>query len=87
MTAGGDTKSTSAGPFHPDSSAESMNNNDNRNDNHNDINNSAHPPLLEIPEEVYAVRKSALQVLKPLTRSWVRVWNIFVGMSRVAIIF
>ena len=35
-------------------------------------NSSAHPPLLEIPEEVYAVRKSALQVLKPLTRSWVR---------------
>lgn len=35
-------------------------------------NRSAHPPLLEIPEEVYAVRKSALQVLKPLTRSWVR---------------
>jgi hypothetical protein len=30
-----------------------------------------HPPLLEIPEEVYAVRKAALQVLKPLTSSWV----------------
>jgi hypothetical protein len=32
---------------------------------------TAHPPLLEIPEEVYAVRKAALQVLKPLTSSWV----------------
>lgn len=30
-----------------------------------------HPPLLEIPEEVYTVRKSALTVLKPLTRTWV----------------
>lgn len=29
------------------------------------------PPLLEIPEEIYDVRKSALQVLKPLTRTWV----------------
>ena len=30
------------------------------------------PPLLEIPEEVYSVRKAALQVLKPLTKTWVR---------------
>jgi hypothetical protein len=30
-----------------------------------------HPPLLEIPEEVYGVRKAALQMLKPLTRTWV----------------
>jgi hypothetical protein len=30
-----------------------------------------HPPLLEIPEEIYGVRKAALQVLKPLTRTWV----------------
>lgn len=30
-----------------------------------------HPPLLEIPEEVYNIRKSALTVLKPLTRTWV----------------
>ena len=29
------------------------------------------PPLLEIPEEIYAIRKAALQVLKPLTASWV----------------
>lgn len=29
------------------------------------------PPLIEIPEEIYAVRKAALQVLKPLTRTWV----------------
>jgi len=30
------------------------------------------PPLLEIPEDIYAVRKSALQVMKPLIGSWVR---------------
>jgi hypothetical protein len=29
-------------------------------------------PLLEIPEEIYAVRKAALQVLKPLNKTWVR---------------
>jgi hypothetical protein len=29
------------------------------------------PPILEIPEEVYAVRKAALQVMKPLTKTWV----------------
>lgn len=29
------------------------------------------PPLLEIPEEIYAVRKAALQVLKPLNKTWV----------------
>ena len=29
------------------------------------------PPLLEIPEEIYAVRKAALQVYKPLTKTWV----------------
>jgi len=28
-------------------------------------------PMLEIPEEIYAVRKAALQVLKPLTKTWV----------------
>lgn len=28
-------------------------------------------PLLEIPEEIYRVRRAALQVLKPLTRTWV----------------
>lgn len=38
--------------------------------NHN-ANSNDHPPLLEIPEEVYAVRKSALQVMKPLTKTWV----------------
>jgi hypothetical protein len=32
---------------------------------------SSHQPVLEIPEEVYAVRKAALTVLKPLTRTWV----------------
>jgi hypothetical protein len=30
-----------------------------------------HPPLLEIPEHIYAVRKGALSVLKPLTNTWV----------------
>jgi hypothetical protein len=33
--------------------------------------NGDHPPLLEIPEEIYGVRKAALQVLKPLTKTWV----------------
>jgi hypothetical protein len=33
---------------------------------------SASSPVLEIPEEIYQVRKSALQVLKPLTKTWVR---------------
>jgi len=47
----------------------------------------AHPPLLEIPEEVYAVRKAALQVLKPLTSSWLVVSvgfaiTILLGMAR-----
>ena len=32
---------------------------------------SQQPPLLEIPEEIYAIRKAALQVLKPLTKTWV----------------
>ena len=32
-------------------------------------------PLLEIPEEIYAVRKAALTVLKPLTKTWVRRLN------------
>lgn len=31
-----------------------------------------HPPLLEVPEHIYAVRKGALSVLKPLTKTWVR---------------
>lgn len=42
-------------------------------------NSETHPPLLEIPEEVYAVRKSALQVLKPLTRTWVSSLQKFVS--------
>jgi len=29
------------------------------------------PPLLEIPEQIYAVRQGALKVLKPLTKTWV----------------
>lgn len=32
---------------------------------------ASQPPLLEIPEEIYAVRKAALKVLKPLTKTWV----------------
>lgn len=35
------------------------------------LNDEGDPPLLEIPEEVYAVRKAALQVMKPLIGSWV----------------
>jgi len=30
--------------------------------------------LLEIPEEIYRVRRSALQVLKPLIRTWVSIY-------------
>ena len=29
------------------------------------------PSMLEVPEETYAVRRAALQVLKPLTKTWV----------------
>jgi hypothetical protein len=36
---------------------------------------ASHPSLLEIPEEIYSVRKAALQVLKPLTSSWVSLAN------------
>lgn len=52
------------------------------------------PPLVEIPEEIYAVRKAALQVLKPLTRTWVSpvlltdktksFWCVFVVRARRA---
>ncbi|KAG7369224.1 hypothetical protein IV203_031967 [Nitzschia inconspicua] len=46
-----------------------------------------HPPLIEIPEEIYAVRKAALQVLKPLTRTWLIVsvgfaMTVLFGMAR-----
>jgi len=46
-----------------------------------------HPPLLEIPEEIYGVRKAALQVLKPLTRTWLIVsvgfaMTVLFGMAR-----
>jgi hypothetical protein len=37
--------------------------------------NTSRPALSEIPEEIYAVRKAALQVLKPLTSSWVSPTN------------
>jgi hypothetical protein len=40
-------------------------------DSNRSVGSSSQPPLLEIPEEIYAVRKSALQVLKPLTKTWV----------------
>jgi hypothetical protein len=36
------------------------------------LDNDGEPPLLEIPEEIYSVRKAALQVMKPLIGSWVR---------------
>ena len=40
-------------------------------DNSNNLDDNGEPPLLEIPEEIYAVRKAALQVMKPLIGSWV----------------
>ena len=36
------------------------------------LDSNSQPPLLEIPEETYAVRKAALKVMKPLTKTWVR---------------
>lgn len=39
---------------------------------HRSVESNTQPPILEIPEEIYAVRKAALQVLKPLTKTWVR---------------
>jgi hypothetical protein len=42
-----------------------------------------HPPLLEIPEEIYGVRKAALQVLKPLTKTWVSRYNGYIGADLV----
>jgi hypothetical protein len=41
------------------------------------------PPLLEIPEEIYAVRKAALQVLKPLTKTWVSYATAAIAAVRV----
>jgi hypothetical protein len=46
---------------------------------HDLTHSESNPPLLEIPEEIYAVRKAALQVLKPLTRTWVRLVEIGEG--------
>jgi len=37
-------------------------------------------PILEIPEEIYTVRKAALQVLKPLTKTWVRPLCVFFSL-------
>mmetsp|Transcript_26679 Transcript_26679/g.57204 ORF Transcript_26679/g.57204 Transcript_26679/m.57204 type:complete len:594 (-) Transcript_26679:649-2430(-) len=44
-------------------------------------------PLLEIPEEIYRVRRAALQVLKPLTRTWLIIsigfaLTVLLGMAR-----
>lgn len=41
------------------------------------LDDDGEPPLLEISEEIYAVRKSALQVMKPLIGSWVSVKPLF----------
>jgi hypothetical protein len=55
-----------------------------RGSNNNASNNPVHessslplhlPPILEIPEEIYSIRKSALQVLKPLTKTWVSLFS------------
>ena len=70
----GPADSTSSLPPHPDSASQRVGS------NFSGIQSSAsgismsstsHQPVLEIPEEVYAVRKAALTVLKPLTRTWV----------------
>jgi hypothetical protein len=42
-------------------------------DDSRSVDSNSQPPLLEIPEEIYAVRKAALKVMKPLTKTWVRV--------------
>ena len=36
------------------------------------MDSNSQPPLLEIPEETYAVRKAALKVMKPMMKTWVR---------------
>ena len=47
-----------------------------------DLSGTTQPPLLEIPEEIYAIRKAALRVLKPLTRTWVSVTKgLFISES------
>ena len=40
-------------------------------DDSRSLDSNSQPPLLEIPEETYAVRKAALRVMKPLTKTWV----------------
>jgi hypothetical protein len=42
-------------------------------DDSRSLDSNSQPPLLEIPEEIYAVRKAALKVMKPLTKTWVGV--------------
>lgn len=42
------------------------------------------PPLLEIPEEIYAVRKAALKVLKPLNNTWVSFRFILLNIAATA---
>jgi hypothetical protein len=49
--------------------------------NSGDNNNDDHPPLLEIPEQIYGVRKAALQVLKPLTKTWVSRYSIVISFQ------
>jgi len=49
--------------------------------------NGEPPPLLEVPEEIYAVRKAALTVLQPLTHAWLIFAigfssSVALGMSR-----
>jgi len=52
-----------------------------------DTSGSQPQPLLEIPEEIYAVRKAALKVLKPLTKTWIVIsvgfsLTVLFGMAR-----
>lgn len=35
------------------------------------IGSTTMPPVLEIPEEIYTIRKAALKILKPMTKTWV----------------
>ena len=50
------------------------------------MSSTSHQPVLEIPEEVYAVRKAALTVLKPLTRTWVSYDSQNRAFSRLVVV-
>lgn len=66
--------STGSVSSRPGSRQQSVYTNDNRgiSPDSRSADSVSQPPLLEIPEEIYAIRKAALQVFKPLTKTWVR---------------